>query len=139
MYRPGLAVFLAIAVCCATVAGCAVPTRSKLSGGPVRVDASFDGSTVELVPGAQLTVALEGNPSTGYDWKVAETLPAQLDAGEDTFETTAASGVVGAGGTRVFAYTAAEAGTGVLELEYVRAWEKGVPPERTFRLTVTVK
>ena len=105
----------------------------------MRVDATADGKAVELARGAHLVVALEGNPSTGFDWKATEALPAQLTAESDSLESTAASGVVGAGGLRVFTYTTTAAGTGVLDLEYVRAWEKGVPPQHTFRLTVIVK
>jgi predicted secreted protein len=70
---------------------------------------------------------------------VTESLPPQLTAKDDAFESSATPGVVGAGGTRVFTYTAAAVGTGDLDLEYVRSWEKGVPPERTFDLTVVVE
>ena len=103
----------------ALLGGCASGTGAS-SSGPVRVDATADGTTVELAPGAELVVALEGNPTTGFDWTVAGTLPPQLTAKSDTIESSAAPGVVGAGGTRVFAYAAAATGTGVLNLEYLR-------------------
>jgi len=122
----------------ALLGGCASGTGAS-SSGPVRVDATADGTTVELAPGAELVVALEGNPTTGFDWTVAGTLPPQLTAKSDTIESSAAPGVVGAGGTRVFAYAAAATGTGVLNLEYLRSWETTVPPEKTFKLTVVVK
>lgn len=121
------------------IAGCAPAEIPKPTPGPIRVDATADGTTIQLAKGAELSVALEGNPTTGYDWKVPEALPAQLVAKSDTLESTADPGVVGAGGVRVFTYTATATGTGVLELEYVRSWEKGVPPLETFTLTVVVK
>jgi len=130
---------LAVVLCAGLLAGCASTPAAAPKSGTVRVDVAADGTTVELAQGATLEVALEGNPTTGFDWKVTETLPPQLKAVSDTLESTAASGVVGAGGTRVFTYTAAAAGTGVLDMEYVRSWEKGVPPEKTFKLTVVVK
>lgn len=132
-------VALVFALAVASVAGCSPTSGTTSTIGPVQVDATADGTTVELAQGTQLVVELEGNPSTGFDWKVAGSLPAQLTAKSDSFEETAATGVVGAGGLRVFVYTAATTGAGVLDLEYVRAWEKGVPPQRTFRLTVVVK
>jgi inhibitor of cysteine peptidase len=130
---------VALAVCVAAVVGCAQAPKEAPVGGPVRVDATADHTTVRLTKGQALIVSLEGNPTTGFDWKVTETPPAQLAVAADSFESSATTGVVGAGGTRVLTYTAAAAGTGVLDLEYVRAWEKGVPAERTFRLTVVVK
>jgi inhibitor of cysteine peptidase len=105
----------------------------------VRLDASADGTTIELSKGAEISVALEGNPTTGFDWRVAGVVPPQLAATGDTLESSAAAGVVGAGGTRVFAYTAAATGTGTLKLEYLRSWETTVPPEKTFSLKVVVK
>jgi predicted secreted protein len=134
-----VAAVLAIALAVVLVGGCASTPGASPSGGPVRVDATADGTTVQLAPGAELVVALEGNPTTGFDWRVAGTLPPQLTAKSDTLESSAAPGVVGAGGTRVFTYTVAATGTGVLDMEYLRSWETTVPPEKTFKLTVVVK
>ncbi len=131
---------LAIGLSLVLAAGCAVTQNAAAPvSGTLRVDASADGTAVHLKQGAELVVSLESNPSTGFDWKVVESVPPQLTAKDDTFETSATPGVVGAGGTRVFTYMAAVFGTGDLDLEYVRSWEKGVPPERSFRITVVVE
>ncbi len=129
----------AVALALVVIAGCTAGTNVAPATSTVRVDASAGGSTVQLARGAELVVALEGNPTTGFDWKVTESLPPQLSAKSDTLESSAAPSVVGAGGLRVFTFTAAEAGTGELDMEYIRSWEKGVPPQRTFTLTVVVK
>jgi len=134
-----IAGILVLALTLAVLGGCTSGAGASSSTGPVRVDATADGTTVEMAPGAELVVALEGNPTTGFDWRVAGSLPAQLSAKSDTLESSAAPGVVGAGGTRVFTYTAAAPGTGVLSMEYLRSWETTVPPEKTFTLTVVVK
>lgn len=140
---PGHVVKTLVAVALVSVAtlsaGCSIPVRTAQSGEPLRADESYDGSSVVLVRGAELAVALEGNPSTGFDWKVTGSLPAQLVSKSEAFEPGRAQDVVGASGTRVFTYTAAASGTGVLDLEYVRSWEKGVPPEKTFELTIIVR
>jgi inhibitor of cysteine peptidase len=134
-----VAMALVIASALALVEGCAATETGTPTSGTLRVDANANGATVQLAPGAELVVALEANPTTGFDWKVTESLPPQLMAKDDVFESSATAGVVGAGGAHVFTYTAAAPGTGELDLEYVRSWEKGVPPERTFTLTVVVK
>lgn len=130
---------LTIALSVTLVAGCTATPAASPETGTVRVDESADGTTVRLAQGAELVVSLESNPSTGFDWKVVESLPPQLTSMDDTFEASATPGVVGAGGTRVLTYTAAAPGTGDLDLEYVRSWEKGVPPERALRITVVVE
>jgi predicted secreted protein len=107
---------LAVALCAGLLAGCGAPPMAPPKSGTVRVDASSDGTTVEFALGAKLEVALEGNPTTGFDWKVTESLPPQLTAAGDTFESTATTDVAGAGGTRVFTYTAAATGKGELDL-----------------------
>ena len=134
-----IAGILVLALTLAVLGGCTSGAGASSSTGLVRVDATADGTTVEMAPCAELVVALEGNPTTGFDWRVAGSLPAQLSAKSDTLESSAAPGVVGAGGTRVFTYTAAAPGTGVLSMEYLRSWETTVPPEKTFTLTVVVK
>jgi inhibitor of cysteine peptidase len=130
---------LAIALCVALIVACTAPRSAAPATGTLRVDASADGTTVHLKQGAELVVSLESNPSTGFDWKVVESLPPQLTLKDDTFEASATPDVVGAGGTRVLTYTAAAIGTGDLDLEYVRSWEKGVPPERALRIAVVVE
>lgn len=105
----------------------------------VRVDAGNDGGTVEVAQGADLVVALEGNPTTGFDWVVVGTLPPQLTAKGDTLESSAAPGAVGAGGTRAFTFAGVAPGTGVLKMEYRRSWETTVPPLQTYTLNVVVK
>jgi len=132
-----LAFALVLAV--AALGGCASGGGASPAVGPVRLDASADGTTIELATGTEVSVALEGNPTTGFDWRVAGVVPPQLTATSDTLESSVTPGIVGAGGVRVFNYTAAAAGTGVLKLEYLRSWETTVPPAKTFSLTVVVK
>ena len=137
--RAAGALALGLTLTLVALGGCVYGSGASPAGGPLRLGASADGTTIELSKGAEFSVALEGNPTTGFDWRVAGVVPPQLAAMGDTLESSAAAGVVGAGGTRVFAYTAATAGTGVLSMEYLRPWETTVPPEKTFTLTVVVK
>jgi len=46
---------------------------------------------------------------------------------------------LGAPEYHVFRYCAQNAGTEVLELGYMRGWEKNKPPQKTFSITVSIR
>lgn len=120
----------AAAVATAIVAGCASTA--------LRLDAGADGTTVHVPSGSTMSIALESNPTTGYDWYRTGALPSQLATESDDFKPGGAAGVVGAGGTRTIGYRAIGSGTATIHLAYVRPWETGVAPAKTFTLTVVV-
>jgi inhibitor of cysteine peptidase len=131
------AVVLAVVMTVAVSSGCSPSTGTQ--SGRVQVDPSHNGTTVQLVRGSLLDIELPSNRTTGYDWYLGASLPSQLTTASDSYETTGEPGVVGAGGTHVFTYHAAETGTGTLKFVYVRPWETGVAPAKTFVLTVVVR
>lgn len=95
------------------------------------------GKTIQLPPGGELEVVLQGNPTTGYAWTVEECATNVLQAtGEPQY--TADSPLIGAGGVYQFVFKAESAGSGMLKLIYHRSWETNVPPEKTFCLLVNV-
>lgn len=95
-----------------------------------------DGEAVEIAQGRTLTVELPGNPTTGFNWHVAE-LPKCLEAPDEPgFE--ADSDAIGAGGTITLVFQAVSEGEGTLELQYARAWES-VEPLETYSIDVTVR
>jgi len=103
--------------------------------------ASMDdnGREMQLKKGQTLVVTLEGNPTTGYSWEVAEPLDEQVlrQAGEPEFK--AESEALGAGGVQILRFEAVNAGKITLKLAYRRSWEKGVEPLNTFSLQVIVR
>jgi len=124
------------------VVGIAVATiligAAACSPGVVTLRTEDNGTSVTLEKGQTLELTLPSNPSTGYSWQIAS-LPECLEsAGESQFESEAEEDVVGAGGMETLSFTAKEAGTGRLELEYKRPWETGVEAEDTFGVDVTV-
>jgi len=103
-----------------------------------------DGDAGRMVTVAQndtVLVALTSNPSTGFRWSVRDPAPAQLRIeGEPKFVApTSTVPVVGAAGTEVFTFVAVERGTATLTLDYARSFEEGLPPEKTWSVTVVVK
>lgn len=95
------------------------------------------GSAIALEVGAELTVALPTNPSTGYGWAVTSIDPAVVtQTGEPEF--VAQSNLIGAGGTMTFRFTASGAGISELRLDYQRSWEQAEPLD-TYQVTINVK
>ena len=86
--------------------------------------------TQEAMCPAQLSVnqtfevALEANPSTGYQWQIKEQ-SAALVLLEERYENSpeAKPMMVGVPGTKIWTFKAAEVGQAQLNLVYVRPWQ----------------
>ena len=101
-------------------------------------DCARGGGTTTVPPGAQITIQLPGNATTGYTWAATVGDPSVLnEAGPAAFSLS--SDALGAGGTYTFRYRAAASGQTDLTLVYKRSWEAGTPPLRTYRITVVVR
>jgi len=108
------------------------------SGNEIKLDASDNGSQVELNVGKTLAISLEGNPTTGYTWEAAEVDGQVLrQAGEPEFKPE--SEAVGAGGVQTLRFETVNSGSTPLKLVYHRPWETDVEPAETFSVQVTVR
>ena len=105
----------------------------------VKASIDDDGREMQLKKGQPLVVTLEGNPTTGYSWEVAEPLDEQVlrQAGEPEFKPE--SDLAGAGGVQILRFEAVNAGQTALKLAYRRSWEKDVEPLNTFSIQVIVR
>ena len=105
----------------------------------VKASIGDNGREMQLKKGQTLVVTLEGNPTTGYSWEVAEPLDEQVlqQAGEAEFK--AESEALGAGGVQILRFEAVNAGQITLKLVYHRPWEEGVEPLETYSLQVVVR
>jgi inhibitor of cysteine peptidase len=105
----------------------------------VKATIDDDGREMQLQKGQTLVVTLEGNPTTGYSWEVAEPLDEQVlrQVGEAEFK--AESEAIGAGGVQVLRFEAVNAGKTTLKLVYHRPWEKDVEPLETYSIQVVVR
>ncbi len=127
----GVTALLLVAVVLAAVSGCAAKAALAL-------EAKDNGREIELQKGQSLAISLEGNPSTGYTWEMAESEVSILrQVGEIEFK--AESDLVGAPGTQTLHFEAVESGQTELKLVYHRPWEQGVEPLETFTIQVTVR
>jgi inhibitor of cysteine peptidase len=119
-------------------AGVALAVAGCSQSGPAALGEGDNGTAITAQAGQQLVVELPSNPTTGFMWVVAESGPL-AQKGEAAYESPAKPGVVGAGGTETFTFTAEKSGTGTLKLEYRRPWEKDVAAEDVWSVTVTVE
>lgn len=137
-------VALASALVVAGLVGCSAPAQqssssSKTAAGPNVVVTAKDASTTVLgVVGKPILVQLPANPSTGYTWQASSVPTFMAQAGAPTYQSVATGTVVGAGGEQTFTFNVKAAGNGPLSMAYLRPFEKGVPPVKTFTVTVWV-
>ena len=108
---------------------------------PLKIGESANGKTIEVIVGQKLIIALKGNPTTGYSWRIKKIEgDAITQIGKVKYlPREHAPRMVGAGGIYIFTFRAQKVGVSKLLLVYKRAWEKSKPPARTFTATINVK
>ena len=107
------------------------------ANGVHRLEVGDDGATIEMKVGEQVSLELEGNPTTGFSWQVAAIDPAVLaPAGEPDYVSE--SDASGAGGTYTFRFDAVGAGETEVVLLYYRSWEEPSATSGSFTFTAVV-
>jgi inhibitor of cysteine peptidase len=94
------------------------------------------GRAVTITVSEELEVTLEANPTTGYRWEVSAADPKVLAPRPSRF--VPGSKGIGSGGREILSFRGIEAGHTDLKLSLQRPFERGKPPAKEFRLTVTV-
>jgi predicted secreted protein len=101
-----------------------------------------NGAKLHMAPGGILTLKLEAIPGTGYAWHIVQNFPDLFQPlGESVFEPMAGDTkkeTLGAPEYQVFRFKAKRGGTNILELHYIRVWEKKIAPLKTFSITVEI-
>lgn len=111
------------------------------SAPPASVECSYAwNQETEVAVGGTLTVSLESNPTTGFEWAlVGITDETVLEEESHGFVAPEAGAPPGTGGEEVWTFTALKEGKSTISMEYRRPWEEGVEPDKVFALTVVVK
>ncbi len=112
-------------------------SRCNSQGDRAHLTKADDGRLVRLRPGEEVSVTLQGNPTTGFTWEVAASDSAIL-AAQGEPEYIPRSNLMGAPGTFIFRFKAVQKGAATLRLVYRRPWEKEAPAD-TFGVRVVVK
>ncbi|MBN1372316.1 MAG: protease inhibitor I42 family protein [Anaerolineaceae bacterium] len=96
------------------------------------------GETITLAVGDVLTVNLEGNITTGYNWELENTDLQILELAEEP-SYAPENEMPGSPGVITLRFNAVAAGEEILKLVYRRSWETDVDPLETFAIIVEVK
>lgn len=98
--------------------------------------------TVETTVGAEITLSLCSNPSTGFRWEEAvvsdETVVEPVDH-QVLAPGSATPSVAGAAGQEVWTFKALKPGESIVKTQYSRPWQGGEKGVWTFTLTVVIK
>lgn len=93
---------------------------------------------IEVKKGETFSIHLASNPTTGFKWQLAGQLDSSIliQAGHEFLRPS--SMFVGAGGKEIWTFKAVAGGKTVIEMEYVRPWEKQTVPtgKASFRIIV---
>jgi inhibitor of cysteine peptidase len=115
-----------------TLSGCGSSTTQKKTQGTT--------SAMNVTSGQDFTVSLQSNPTTGYQWQLAQPLnPKVLKKVGSVYQASpAGTGTVGAGGVEIWTFKAVGKGKDDIKMQYVRPNDKSAKPteERVFSVTV---
>ena len=92
---------------------------------------------ISISVGQDFVVALDANPTTGYNWQESYDETA-LKLVEKTFELgeSAKEGLIGAGGIEKFRFKAIGKGATEITLVYKRLWEKEITKQTVFKVDI---
>ena len=106
----------------------------------VSLDKSYDGKEVNVSPGTTLTVTLESNGTTGFEWELTGISDnTVLEKVSDSYQSGfSLPGQVGVGGKEVWKFKALKKGHSTIDMQYSQPWNKGTKGAEKFSLTVVV-
>lgn len=98
---------------------------------------SANGTEVEVRANEEFQIALPETRTAGFRWTVAASPGGHCELVEDKAEPNTRG--VGGSGTHLWRFRATSPGVCLIELHYVRTWEKTSGPAKTFKLNVRVR
>jgi inhibitor of cysteine peptidase len=116
----------------------ALSFSQRASASVIFVSPDDNGREFTLDRGDALEISLPANSGTGYTWQaepVAGGFVTQV--GEPAFALDNA--MPGASGHQVFHFGVSASGTGMLEMHYLRPWEKDAKPAKVFKIMLIVR
>ena len=111
---------------------------SSANASVVFISPDDNGREFTLDRGDALEISLPATSGTGYTWQ-AEPVEGGFvtQVGEPAFALDNA--MPGASGHQVFHFGVSASGTGMLEMHYLRPWEKDAKPAKVFKIMLIVR
>lgn len=95
-----------------------------------------EGKTITASVDEEFTIALDSNPTTGYNWEETHDT-SMLSLVEDKYAPDEkAKGLVGAGGTQYYRFKALKKGDTEVTLVYKRTWEEESIEQKVFKVDI---
>ena len=104
--------------------------------------ATASGTTVSAAVGDRVTITLDENPSTGYQWDLKLSPGLKLVASTflgPSFSPSPSPAIVGAGGVRTWLIEVVKPGVLTITGAYFRPWESASKSAARFSLTIDAK
>ena len=89
--------------------------------------------------GHEFIIALESNPTTGYSWKLSGVLDKTMLKVVEIKHSTKKTKLIGAGGKDLWTLQGLQPGETRIAFDYVRPWEKDVPPVQHSSFTIRIR
>ena len=99
-------------------------------------DEHANGHQIEARVDEELEISLSEIPTAGYRWTTKNAGEPVCRLLKESIQPNLAG--VGGAGRHLWEFRAVAAGTGEIELHYLRPWEKSAEPARTFVLKIRV-
>jgi inhibitor of cysteine peptidase len=117
-------------LCCLSLFACKDSSAVKVVDGK---------KLMEVKAGEEFAISVYANPSTGYEWQLAKPLDTQFLQLSGTEYLTEDTTLIGAGCEQQWTFKALKPGSTNISLQYLRSWEKGVPPVKIEEFVVNIK
>jgi len=137
----GAAVVLAAGLALVACGGSAGPSPSPTAKVNVYT-ATASGTTVPAAVGDRITIKLDENPSTGYQWDLKLSAGLKLVMGTffgPSFSPSPSPAIVGAGGVHTWLIEVEKPGVLTVTGAYFRPWESASQSAARFALTIDAK
>ena len=118
------------------VSNAANPPMSKSE---ITVNDANNHSQIIIQKANMMIVELLTTPGTGYSWQIIKNDPDKLKPLGDSVLKPLETEVPGASENQVFRFLAQNSGLAVLELHYLRPWERNIPPLKTYQINVQIR
>jgi inhibitor of cysteine peptidase len=125
MKKFGVLALAATLIITCLVAGCSGEAEAYID----------QGETINTSVDKEFVIALDSNPTTGYNWEVSYD-DTMLSLEYEEYSSEKCEGLVGAGGTQYFAFKALKAGETRIETIYKRNWEEESIDQRDFTVNI---
>lgn len=121
----------------ATVAVISMLVVSLIAGCSGAVAYTDPERVINTTVNQEFTIALDSNPTTGYNWEVSYDENMLSLEKEEYNPDAKAPGLLGAGGTQYYRFKALKVGETEITVTYKRSWETGYAEQKAF--TVDIK